>query len=74
MGNQNFLTSQEIKKLGNEIACLKMIVTFMLKMMGQADAGKVIISMERYIQMLDDKVQAEIFRNTIMQIKAAYSQ
>jgi hypothetical protein len=43
--------------------------------MGQADAGKVIINMERYVQSaLVDKPQAEVFSNTIRQIKTAYRQ
>ncbi|MCP5996116.1 YecF family protein, partial [Klebsiella pneumoniae] len=43
--------------------------------MGQADAGKVIINMERYVQAsLGDKPQAEVFNNTIRQIKTAYRQ
>ena len=54
------------------MACLKAMVTMMLKGMGQADAGKVIINMERVIAQLDDPQQAETFSQTISQIKAAY--
>lgn len=74
MSDEDFSTSQETQKLSNEVACLKMMVTLILKGMGQADAGKVIINMERYVQTLGDKPQAEVFSNTIKQIKTAYRQ
>jgi hypothetical protein len=72
MGYNDFTTSEETANLANEVACLKAMVTMMLKGMGQADAGKVIINMERVIAQLDDPQQAESFSNTIGQIKAAY--
>ncbi|ARJ44118.1 hypothetical protein B1H58_20090 [Pantoea alhagi] len=72
MGYNDFNTSHEAEKLANEVACLKAMVTMMLKGMGQADAGKVIINMERLIAQLDDPKQAETFADTIGQIKAGY--
>lgn len=72
MGQNDFTTSEETKTLANEVACLKAMVTMMLKGMGQADAGKVIINMERVIAQLDDPQQAETFSQTISQIEAAY--
>ncbi|AUX93028.1 DUF2594 family protein [Mixta gaviniae] len=72
MGQNDFTTSEDAKTLANEVACLKAMVTMMLKGMGQADAGKVIINMERVIAQLDDAQQAETFSQTIGQIKAAY--
>jgi len=74
MSDEDFSTSQETQKLSDEVACLKMMVTLILKGMGQADAGKVIINMERYVQTLGVKPQAEVFSNTIKQIKTAYRQ
>jgi hypothetical protein len=74
MSDEDFATSQEARKLADEIAGLKMMITLILKGMGQADAGKVIINMERYVQTLGDKPQAEVFSNTIKQIKTAYRQ
>ena len=53
---------------------MKALVTLMLKGMGQADAGKVIIKMERYIADLEDRQQAEVFSNTVKQIKFAFRQ
>lgn len=70
----DFTTSQETRELADEVACLKAMVTLMLKGMGQADAGKVIINMERYIAELGDQPQAQVFSNTIKQIKGAYRQ
>jgi len=74
MSDEDFITSHDTLKLADEVACLKMMVTLILKGMGQADAGKVIINMERYVQTLGDKPQAEVFSNTIRQIKTAYRQ
>ncbi|CAK6494231.1 MULTISPECIES: DUF2594 family protein [Pantoea] len=74
MSDEEFVTSHDTLKLADEVACLKMMVTLILKGMGQADAGKVIINMERYVQTLGDKPQAEVFSNTIKQIKTAYRQ
>ena len=48
MSDEDFATSQEARKLADEIAGLKMMITLILKGMGQADAGKVIINMERF--------------------------
>ncbi|HAT25186.1 MAG: DUF2594 family protein [Pantoea sp.] len=74
MSDEEFVTSHDTLKLADEVACLKMMVTLILKGMGQADAGKVIINMERYVKTLGDKPQAEVFSNTIKQIKTAYRQ
>ena len=46
----------------------------MLKAMGQADAGKVIIKMEKEIAQMEDKAHTEVFTNTVNQIKQAYRQ
>lgn len=74
MGNVEFSTDEEIAVLAQEVNCLKALVTLILKAMGQADAGKVIIKMEKYITALEDPAQAEVFSNTIQQIKHAYKQ
>ncbi len=50
MSDEDFVTSRDTQALADEVACLKMMVTLILKGMGQADAGKVIINMERYVQ------------------------
>ncbi|WP_428945787.1 DUF2594 family protein [Pantoea sp. FN060301] len=74
MSDNDFSTSEETKTLAEEMACMKALVTFMLKGMGQADAGKVIINMEKYIAQLTDERQAAVFSGTISQIKQAYRQ
>lgn len=74
MSQIDFSTSQETQALADEVACLKAMVTLILKGMGQADAGKVIINMERFIAQLEDQQQADVFSNTIKQIKFAYRQ
>ncbi|WP_130834646.1 DUF2594 family protein [[Erwinia] mediterraneensis] len=74
MSDEDFFTSPETQALADEVACLKMMVTLILKGMGQADAGKVIINMERYVKTLGENPKAEVFSNTIKQIKKAYQQ
>jgi len=74
MSQIDFTTSEQTQALANEVACLKAMITLMLKGMGQADAGKVIINMERFIAQLEDQQQADVFTNTIKQIKFAYRQ
>ena len=54
MSDEDFFTSPETQALADEVACLKMMVTLILKGMGQADAGKVIINMERYVKTLGE--------------------
>ncbi|TKI07650.1 DUF2594 family protein [Martelella alba] len=74
MGNVEFTTDSNTDTLAQEVNCLKGMLTLILKAMGQADAGKVIIKMEKYIASLDDPAQAEVFDNTVKQIKHAYRQ
>jgi len=72
MSQNDFSTSEDTQALAHEIGCLKAMVTLMLKGMGQADAGKVIVNMERYIAQLEDQQKAGVYTNTVQQIKAAY--
>lgn len=72
MNQSDFTTRDDVQTLANEVTCLKALVTLMLKSIGQADAGKVIIKMERLIEDLDDEQQAEVFTNTVKQIKHAF--
>jgi hypothetical protein len=74
MSNVDFTTSANPETLATEVACLKATLTLILKSIGQADAGKVIIKMERFIAQIEDPAQAEIFKNSIQQIKHAYRQ
>lgn len=74
MSNVDFTTSADPEALATEVACLKATLTLLLKAIGQADAGKVIINLERFAAQVDDPTQAEIFKNSIQQIKHAYRQ
>jgi hypothetical protein len=74
MGNVEFLTDDDTSTLAQEVNCLKAMLTLILKAMGQADAGKVIMKMEKYITELEDPAQAEVFSQTVKQIKFAYRQ
>ncbi|MCL7649783.1 DUF2594 family protein, partial [Klebsiella pneumoniae] len=45
-----------------------------LRAMGQGDAGRVIIKMEKQISQMEDEAQAAVFSSTVKQIKQAYRQ
>ena len=72
--NEKFKTQADVETLAEEVACLKTLVTYMLKALGQADAGRIILNIERAIAEVDDEKQAETFRNTISQIITVYRQ
>ncbi len=74
MSTPDFSPADNLEQLALEVNCLKALFTQMLKAMGQADAGKVIIKMEKEIAQLEDSTQAEVFNHTIQQIKQAYRQ
>lgn len=70
----HFPTQPDVNELAAEITCIKNLLAHMLKAIGQADAGKIIIKMEREIASMEDEKQAETYRNTLEQIKAGYRQ
>ncbi|AST69818.1 MULTISPECIES: DUF2594 family protein [Kosakonia] len=74
MSTPDFTTAENAKELAQEVACLKSMITLMLQAMGQADAGRVIIKMERLIAQMEDEAQADVFSSTVKQIKQAYRQ
>ncbi|WAS99648.1 DUF2594 family protein [Rouxiella chamberiensis] len=74
MSTCDFTTQANVETLATEVACLKATFTFMLKAMGQADAGKVVLNLEKFISQLEDPQQAEIFNASLQQIKLAYRQ
>ncbi|MGL9724047.1 DUF2594 family protein [Sodalis sp. (in: enterobacteria)] len=74
MGNVEFTTDSETAVLAQELNCMKAMMSLLLKAIGQADAGKVIIKMEKYISQLDDPEQQAVFTSTVKQITYAYRQ
>ena len=56
------------------MSCLKAMITLMLQEMGQADAGRAIIKMEKQIAQMEDEAQAAVFTSTVKQIKPDYRQ
>lgn len=74
MSTPDFSTADNNQELAQEVTCLKAMITLMLQAMGQADAGRVIIKMEKQIAALEDETQAAVFANTVKQIKQAYRQ
>lgn len=74
MSTPDIHTEGSIEQLALEVSCLKALLAQMLKAIGQADAGKVIIKMEKEIAQIEDSAQAQVFNSTIQQIKQAYRQ
>ncbi|MEG1250315.1 MAG: DUF2594 family protein [Citrobacter sp.] len=74
MSTPDFSTAENNQELANEVTCLKAMLTLMLQAMGQADAGRVILKMEKQIAQIEDQSQAAVFTNTVKQIKQAYRQ
>ncbi|MCL6745165.1 MULTISPECIES: DUF2594 family protein [Kosakonia] len=74
MSTPDFSTADDAKELALEVSCLKSMITLMLQAMGQADAGRVILKMEKQIEQMEDDAQAAVFSGTVKQIKQAYRQ
>ena len=74
MSTPDYFLQWKNQNLAQEVSCLKSLLTLMLQAMGQADAGRVIIKMEKQIAQLEDEAQAAVFSSTVKQIKQAYRQ
>lgn len=74
MSTPDFSTAENNQQLANEVSCLKAMLTLMLQAMGQADAGRVMLKMEKQLSQIEDEAQAVVFSNTVKQIKQAYRQ
>ncbi|MGP1949050.1 DUF2594 family protein [Citrobacter freundii] len=74
MSTPDFSTAENNQELANEVTCLKAMLTLMLQAMGQADAGRVILKMEKQLALIEEQSQAAVFSNTVKQIKQAYRQ
>ncbi|EKT56274.1 DUF2594 family protein [Providencia sneebia] len=70
----DYSTQPDVNTLADEVACIKNLLAHMLKAIGQAEAGKIIVKMQREIESIEDKQQAETYKNTLEQIKAGYRQ
>ena len=54
MSTPDFSTAENNQELAQEVSCLKAMITLMLQAMGQADAGRVIIKMEKQIAQMEE--------------------
>ena len=70
----HFPTEPDVNAGADEVTCLKNLVTHMLKAIGQADAGKILIKMQREVASMEDEKQAETYKNILEQIKTGYRQ
>ncbi|EQA3282266.1 TPA: DUF2594 family protein [Escherichia coli] len=74
MSTPDFSTAENNQELANEVSCLKAMLTLMLQAMRQADAGRVMLKMEKQLALIEDETQAAVFSKTVKQIKQAYRQ
>lgn len=74
MDKIDFPTSSKMDEMAAEIVCLKSLVTLMLKALGHADGGKIILQVEKLTSEHDNKLEAEVFQQTIQQVRKAYRQ
>ncbi|EGO8572434.1 DUF2594 family protein YecF [Escherichia coli] len=74
MSTPDFSTAENNQELATEVSCLKAMLTLMLQAMGQADAGRVMLKMEKQLALIEDETQAAVFSKTVKQIKQAYRQ
>ena len=74
MSTPEFATAENNQELAQEVNCLKALLTLMLQAMGQADAGRVMLKMEKQLALIEDETQAAVFSKTVKQIKQAYRQ
>lgn len=72
MNKADFSTETSVEALAHEVTCLKAVLTLLLKSIGQADAGKVMVRMEKYIEQLEDQNQSDVLSHTMKQIKTVY--
>ncbi len=64
MSTPDFSTAENNQELANEVSCLKAMLTLMLQAMGQADAGRVMLKMEKQLALIEDETQGcSIFQN-----------
>ena len=69
MSTPDFSTAENNQELANEVSCLKAMLTLMLQAMGQADAGRVMLKMEKQLALIEDETQAAVFSKTFKQNK-----
>ena len=74
MSTPDFSTAENNQELANEGTGVKPRWTLMQQAMGQAEAGRVILKMEKQIAQIEDETQAAVFSSTVKQIKQAYRQ
>ena len=68
MSTPDFSTAENNQELANEVSCLKAMLTLMLQAMGQADAGRVMLKMEKQLALIEDETQAAVFSKTVKQL------
>lgn len=60
MSTPEFATAENNRELAQEVNCLKSLLTLMLQAMGRADAGRVIIKMEKQIAQMEDRAESAV--------------
>jgi hypothetical protein len=68
MSTPDFATAENNQELAQEVNCLKALLTLMLQAMGQADAGRVIIKMEKQIAQMEDQAESAVFATPLSKL------
>lgn len=55
MSTPDFSTAENNQELANEVSCLKAMLTLMLQAMGQADAGRVMLKMQKQLALIEQR-------------------
>ncbi|MFP1454332.1 DUF2594 family protein [Escherichia coli] len=69
-----FLTAENNQELANEAPAESDADADAAGDRGQADAGRVMLKMEKQLALIEDETQAAVFSKTVKQIKQAYRQ
>lgn len=67
-----FNTAENNEQLTQDIATLKIMMTFILRSMSQVEAGKAILNMESYLTTLEDGPAKERYSLILQQIRSGY--
>ncbi|MGQ7789224.1 DUF2594 family protein [Shigella flexneri] len=74
MSTPDFSTAENNQELANEALLPESDADADAAGDGQADAGRVMLKMEKQLALIEDETQAAVFSKTVKQIKQAYRQ
>jgi hypothetical protein len=67
-----FSSSENLEQLSQDVASLKIMLTFILRSMSQVEAGKAILNMESYLTALEDGPAKTRYSTILQEVKIGY--